>query len=86
VISSPAWIAAAAQTVVAVAVVGGSPVGVRKDLVGLGRLLEFLLGGGVVLVDVGMQFAREPPEGLLDVGISGAAGDAEHLVVVTLGR
>ena len=45
----------------AVAVVGRAALGVGQDLVGLGRLLELLLGVGVVRVDVGVQLARELP-------------------------
>jgi hypothetical protein len=71
---------ALAQAVVAVAVVGGAPLGIREDLVGLGRLLELLLRVGIVPVDVGVQLAGEAPEGLLDARVVGAAVDAEHVV------
>ena len=67
----------------AVAVEGGAALCVREDLVGLGRLLELLLGVGVVAVDVGVQLARQAPEGLLDLGLVGIAGDAEDLVRVS---
>jgi hypothetical protein len=33
-------------------------------------------------VDVRVQLAGQAPEGLLDLGLVGAAGDAEDLVVV----
>ena len=66
-------VAAGAQALVAVAVVGRAALGVGEHLVGLGRLLELLLGLGVVGVDVGVQLAREPAEGLLDLGLVGAA-------------
>src|SRR4051794_21862473 len=46
-------VAARAQAVVAVAVVQRAALGIVEDLVGLGRLLELLLGVGVVAVDVG---------------------------------
>ena len=75
-------VAAAAQAVVPVAVVGGAAILVAEDLVGLGGLLELLLGVGVVLVDVGVQLAGELAEGLLDLGLVGVAGDAEDLVGV----
>ena len=78
--------AAGAQALVAVGVVGAAPLGVGEDLVGLGRLLELLLGLGVVVVDVGVQFAGEAAEGLLDLGLAGVAADAEHLVVVAWHR
>ena len=66
--------AAGAQALVAVGVVGAAALGVGEDLVGLGGLLELLLGLGVVAVDVGMQLAGEPAEGLLDLGLVGAPG------------
>ena len=66
----------------AVAVVGRAALGVGEDLVGLGGLLELLLGLGVVGVDVGVQLARELAEGLLDLLLGGVALDAEHLVGV----
>ena len=75
-------VAAGAQAVVAVAVVGRAALGVGEDLVGLGRLLELLLGRGVVGVDVRVQLARERAERLLDVLLGGLALDAEHLVGV----
>src|SRR6185437_12634817 len=78
--------AARAQAVVAVAVVGGSALGVGEDLVGLGGLLELLLGLRVVRVDVGVQLAREPAKRLLDVLLAGVATDAEHHVRVAGGR
>src|SRR5436305_4129259 len=64
-------IAAAAQALVPVAVVGGAPVGVGEHLVGLGRLLELGLGIGIVTVDVGVQFARQPPKRLLYLVVAG---------------
>ena len=60
--------AAGAQAVVAEGVVGAAALGVGEHLVGLGGLLELLLGLGVVRVDVGVQLARELAEGLLDLG------------------
>ncbi len=64
----------------AVAVIRGAPLGVGEDLVGLGGLLELLLGLGVVRVDIGVQLARQLTEGLLDLLLGGVALDAEHLV------
>ena len=78
--------AAGAQALVPVGVVGAAPLGVGEDLVGLGRGLELLLGLGVVVVDVRVQFAREAAEGLLDLGLAGVPADAEHLVVVARHR
>ena len=62
------------QALVAVAVVRRAALGVGEDLVGLGGLLELLLGLRVVAVDVGVQLARELAEGLLDLGLVGACG------------
>jgi hypothetical protein len=75
-------IAAAAQALVAVAVVGGAAFGIREDLVGLRRLLELVLGLRIVAVDVGVELTGEPSERLLDRGVVGVAGDPQHLVVV----
>ena len=68
------------QALVSVAVIDRAPLGVGQDLVGLGRLLELLLGRGVVGVDIGVQFAREHAKSLLDLLLGGIAGDAEHLI------
>ena len=65
-------------------VVGATALGVGENLVRLGRLLELLLRLRVVAVDVRVKLAREPPEGLLDLDVGGAALDAEDLVVVPL--
>ena len=59
-----------AQALVAEGVVGAPPLGVREHLVGLGRLLELLLGLGVVAVDVGVQVAGEAPKRLLDLRLA----------------
>ena len=66
-----------------VAVVGRAALGVRQDLVGLGGLLELVLGLGIVLVDVGVELARKAPERALDLGLVGVALDAEHLVGIS---
>src|ERR671915_303561 len=75
--------AARVEALVTVAVVGGAPLGVGQDLVGLGGLLELLLGLRIVPVDVGVQLAREPPEGLLDLTVARVSGDPEHLVRIS---
>jgi hypothetical protein len=67
---------------VPVGVVDPAALGVRQDLVGLRRLLELLLRLRVVRVDVRVQLAREPAEGLLDRRLVRVAVDAEDLVVV----
>ena len=74
--------AARVEPLEAVAVEGRPPLGVGEDLVGLGGLLELLLGLGIVAVDVRVELAREPPERPLDLGVAGVARDAEHLVRV----
>jgi len=70
---------------VAVAVVQLPCLRVREHLVRLRDLAEALLGVGL-LRHVRVQLAREPPEGLLDVGVARVARDAEQLVQVTFGR
>ena len=77
---------AGAEPIVPECVVGATAVGVGQHLVGLRGLLELLLGLRVVPVDVRMELPGKPPEGLLDLGVSGAALDAEDLVVVPLHR
>jgi len=52
---------------VAIAVIGRTPFSVRQDLVCLGRLLELLLGIGVVRVDVWMQLSGQLAKRLLDL-------------------
>src|SRR5919202_3262837 len=54
---------------------------VGQGLVGAADLLEALLGRRVG-VDVGVQVPGQPPIGLLDVGVGGSAGQAQHAVVV----
>ena len=65
--------AAVAQALGAVAVVGRAALGIGQHLVGLGGLLELRLRLRVVRVDVRMQLAREPAEGLLDLRLVGVA-------------
>ena len=79
-------VASGSQSFVAVAVIGRAPLGVRQDLVGLGRLLELLLGLRVVRVDVRVQLARELTKGLLDLLLGGVALDSEHLVGIARHR
>ena len=75
--------------------VGGEPVpvlqldvvllsllGVGQDVVSLRDLLEALLGALVSRVEVGMMLAGEPAIRLLDLGETGLAVDAEHVVVI----
>jgi hypothetical protein len=55
---------------------------VGEDLVGLVDFLEFLLGALFVLGDIGMKFAGELAEGLLDFVILRSARDAEGFVII----
>jgi len=55
--------------------------GVAEHLVGLGDLLELVLGVGV-LVLVGVEAQRHAAVRLLDLLLVGALGDAQGLVVV----
>ena len=76
--------AARLEPLMPVAVVERASLRVGQDLVRLRRLLELLLGLGVVLVDVRVQLARELAERPLDLALVGLLRDAEHLVVVAL--
>ena len=69
----------------AAAVVALALLGIAEDVVGLGDLLEALLGAGV-LVRVRVVLARELAVGLLDLVLRGLAVDAQRLVVVTRAR
>ena len=71
---------------VPVAVVATARVGVGQHLVRLGHLAEALGRRRIVLVDVGVQLAREAPEGLLDLVVGCVARDSERVVVVALRR
>ena len=74
--------AARLEAVEAVAVVGCPALGVGEDLVRLSGLLELLLGLGVVVVDVGVELAGQPPEGRLDLPIVSLTADSQDLVGV----
>jgi hypothetical protein len=74
------------EPLVAVAVVHGAPLRVGQDLVGLGGLLELLLGLRIVLVHVRVQLASELAEGLLDLLLVGVPGHAKDVVWITLHR
>ena len=62
-------------------VIGGAPFGVAQDLVGFPDLLEPCFGA-VVLVQVGMEFARKRAVGAFDVVLRGGFLHAENLIVV----
>src|SRR2546421_1330331 len=78
-------VSAAAQPLVPIAVIGGAPLGIGEDLVGLGRLLELLLGRGVVAVDVRVKLPGQTAECPLDRRLVCVARDAENVVVVASG-
>src|SRR4051794_24245324 len=67
--------------VLAEAVVLGALLGVAEDVVGLGDLLEAVLGARL-LVDVRVVLAGEPPVGPADLVLARPVGGAERLVVV----
>ena len=55
---------------------------VAEHRVGLGGILELLLGGGVSGISVRMVFQRDLAVGLLDFVFRGTAGNAQGLVVI----
>ena len=81
----PGLEAAAPQAGVAVAVVELARLGLREYLVRLDHFAESLLGVRLV-GHVGMELARQPPEGALDLRLARLAPDSEQLVVVAVGR
>ena len=76
--SAPAW-----RRGVAEAVVHGALLRIGEHLVRLVDLLELGLGAGF-LVAVRVELHRQLAEGLLQLVGAGAAGHAEHIVVVLL--
>ena len=64
----------------AIAVIGRATFGIGEDFVGLGELLELVLGGRIVGVDVRVQLAGELSEGFLDLSLVGFARNAQHVV------
>ena len=67
------------------AIVFGALFRVGQDGIGLCDFLEAFLCSRL-LVAVGVIFHREVAESVLDRLLLGILGDAEHLVVITLGR
>src|SRR5581483_8790712 len=61
-----------------------APLGVGEHVVGLGDLLEALLGLAVALVGIRVELAGELAVRLLDLGGGGVLGHPEDLVVVLL--
>jgi hypothetical protein len=66
---------------VAEAVVRGTLIGVREDLVGLVDLLE-LFRGAVVFITVGVVLEGQPAEGLSDIFRRGVTGHAENFIII----
>jgi hypothetical protein len=66
------------------AIVRGPFVGVGENGVGLGALLEFLLGVFVARIAVGMVFERELAVSALHLDLGHGARDAENFVIVAL--
>jgi len=64
-----------------VAIVPGPSVGIGKDVVGLGKLFEALLGSRV-LVDIGMVAPRQLAISTLNLVGGGRAGHAQDIVEV----
>ena len=73
-----------ARAGVAVLIVELALLGIGEDLVGLGQLLEALLGRVVAGVAVGMALHRQPTVSLLDFGAFAAALEAQNLVIIAL--
>jgi hypothetical protein len=68
-------------------VVGRALFRVGENLVGLLRLLEFVLGGAFVIrIAVRMVLHRELAIGLLDLVVGSVPIEAEHCVVVAFGH
>ncbi len=59
---------------------------VREQVIGAGRLGEFLRGLGIVLVAIGVELLRQLAIGTLDVGLGGRAGYPERGIKVAHGE
>src|SRR5574340_217557 len=65
-----------------ITVIGSPLLLVLEDVVGFVDFAEFLIGGGIVGIAVGMHLHCQLAVGLLDLLRSGALGNAEDVVVV----
>ena len=81
----PGLEAAAPQTRMAVAVVEVARLALRQHLVRLDHFAESLVRVRLI-GHIGVELAREPPEGALDLRFARVAPDSEQLVVVAVGR
>jgi hypothetical protein len=59
---------------------------IAEHPVGFSSFFEFLLGIGVVLVDIGMVLAGQAAVSLLDVRLRGVPINPQNLVVISLGH
>ena len=84
--AAPAAGGARPHTGVAEAVVGSALLRVREDRVGLGGVLETVLGRGVVRIAVRMIPHGHSAIGRFESGFVGVSRDAQNLVVVALGQ
>jgi hypothetical protein len=55
---------------------------IAQDLIGFGRLFEFLLGGLISWVPIRMVLQRKPSIGFLDVLRCGVAWDLKHRIII----
>ena len=78
--------AAALEGGVAELVVPGLLLGVGEDVVGVLDFLELRLGRLVAGVGVGVVLPGEPPIRLLDLVGRGVPGDAQDLVIISVGH
>jgi hypothetical protein len=63
-------------------VIGGTLLGVAKDLLGLFGLFEELLGILVVGIAIGVMLHRQALEGLFDLGLAGVFIHPKDFVVI----
>ena len=75
-----------AHTGVAETVIAGALLLVREDGVGLGNLLETLLGLRIVRIAIGMALQSKLPIGFFEIGFACAPLDAQNLVKIPLAQ
>ena len=66
------------------AIVGGALLRIAQDAIGLAGFLEFLFGGGIVRIAIGMIALGEFAVGALDFLIAGFLADTQYFVIVSL--
>jgi hypothetical protein len=72
----------AAQASVAVAVIRGALIYIRQHGIGFTAFFKFFFRVRVIGIAVGMELQRQFAVGALDLLIGGAAGYAQHLIIV----